>query len=374
MDATSNEDTIYADGFWRWNPVTKQYEEIGGGGVTEAQLAAALALKANLNSPAFTGTVTGVTKAMVGLGSAEDTADSQKPVSMPQQLALDLKQDKFIHSGIPATNAVRVFNSGSQKIRGVACTTPLTVSTTEGGEAYMTLSLDSNLGARSFTTATASGLITAGEMKTTGSSVAGDTIRTVVENTTVNGFATHYLQAPSEVAQLYVGQNGGLYVATNTNHPIRFCLNRFVTPTPALELTTAGNTNVNGDLSVGGFFSMKPWCAVLINTTNTSTGAFAVTSYGKQTITSANVTRVGAGSMAYTITFPTAHPSGTLCGVFVTPHTTGSTSWTNAYYFIPTAKIESSGAALSVWCRIPGTDQSLASGYVHGSFYVHTVP
>ena len=47
----------------------------------------ALNLKANLASPAFTGTVTGVTKAMVGLGNADDTSDLSKPVSTAQAAA-----------------------------------------------------------------------------------------------------------------------------------------------------------------------------------------------------------------------------------------------------------------------------------------------
>jgi hypothetical protein len=42
-------------------------------------------------SPTFTGTVSGVTKTMVGLGSVDNTADSAKPVSTAQQTALDLK-------------------------------------------------------------------------------------------------------------------------------------------------------------------------------------------------------------------------------------------------------------------------------------------
>jgi hypothetical protein len=37
-----------------------------------------LNLKAPLNSPAFTGTVTGVTSAMVGLGSVNNTSDDNK--------------------------------------------------------------------------------------------------------------------------------------------------------------------------------------------------------------------------------------------------------------------------------------------------------
>ena len=46
-----------------------------------------LALKAPLASPAFTGTVTGITKAMVGLGSVDNTADSAKNVLSATKLA-----------------------------------------------------------------------------------------------------------------------------------------------------------------------------------------------------------------------------------------------------------------------------------------------
>jgi hypothetical protein len=50
-----------------------------------------LALKANVASPTFTGTVGGITKSMVGLGSVDNTADTAKPVSTAQQTALNLK-------------------------------------------------------------------------------------------------------------------------------------------------------------------------------------------------------------------------------------------------------------------------------------------
>jgi hypothetical protein len=52
---------------------------------------AALDLKANLASPTFTGTVAGITKSMIGLGSVDNTADTAKPVSTAQQTALDAK-------------------------------------------------------------------------------------------------------------------------------------------------------------------------------------------------------------------------------------------------------------------------------------------
>ena len=46
---------------------------------------------APIASPTFTGTVSGVTATMVGLGSVDNTADTAKPVSTAQQTALDLK-------------------------------------------------------------------------------------------------------------------------------------------------------------------------------------------------------------------------------------------------------------------------------------------
>jgi hypothetical protein len=51
----------------------------------------ALDLKAPLASPTFTGTVSGITKSMVGLGSVDNTTDAEKPVSTAAQSALDLK-------------------------------------------------------------------------------------------------------------------------------------------------------------------------------------------------------------------------------------------------------------------------------------------
>jgi hypothetical protein len=64
----------------------------------------ALNLKANLNSPTFTGTVSGVTAAMVGLGNVTNTSDANKPVSTAQQTAIDLKADKAspTFTGTPA--------------------------------------------------------------------------------------------------------------------------------------------------------------------------------------------------------------------------------------------------------------------------------
>ena len=47
--------------------------------------------KAPINNLQFAGTVSGITKEMVGLGNADHTRDLTKPVSKETQTALDLK-------------------------------------------------------------------------------------------------------------------------------------------------------------------------------------------------------------------------------------------------------------------------------------------
>ena len=56
-----------------------------------AKLHGNAALLAPLESPMFTGTVSGITASMVGLGNVSNTSDANKPVSTAQQAALDLK-------------------------------------------------------------------------------------------------------------------------------------------------------------------------------------------------------------------------------------------------------------------------------------------
>lgn len=53
-----------------------------------AVLATSLAAKANTASPTFTGTVSGISKAMVGLGNVDNTSDASKPVSTATATAL----------------------------------------------------------------------------------------------------------------------------------------------------------------------------------------------------------------------------------------------------------------------------------------------
>jgi hypothetical protein len=62
-----------------------------------------VALKAPIDSPTFTGTVSGITKEMVGLGSVNNTADLAKPISTATQEALDTKVSAATFSTTLAT-------------------------------------------------------------------------------------------------------------------------------------------------------------------------------------------------------------------------------------------------------------------------------
>ena len=76
---------------WNLDPLNPELVEITADCFTKVEVTNALDLKANLASPTFTGTVGGISKAMVQLGNVDNTADSAKVVSGPTQTALNLK-------------------------------------------------------------------------------------------------------------------------------------------------------------------------------------------------------------------------------------------------------------------------------------------
>jgi len=101
-----------------------------------------IGLKAPLASPTFTGTVSGITKSMVGLGSVDNTSDVNKPVSTATQTALDLKLASATAATTYApiasptfTGTVTVaaagvaFTDGTQTKEGVPSRTPIIYKT-----------------------------------------------------------------------------------------------------------------------------------------------------------------------------------------------------------------------------------------------------
>ena len=71
----------------------------------QTQIDSLSTIKAPINNPTFTGTVSGITKSMVGLGNVDNTTDLNKPISTATQNALDSKNDLF-------QVAIRCFGTG----------------------------------------------------------------------------------------------------------------------------------------------------------------------------------------------------------------------------------------------------------------------
>jgi len=84
-------------------------------------IASSLSSKAPLASPTFTGTVSGITKSMVGLGSVDNTSDEAKPISTATQTALDAKA---------SNTALSNHEADTTNIHGIADTSVLATATT----------------------------------------------------------------------------------------------------------------------------------------------------------------------------------------------------------------------------------------------------
>lgn len=81
------------DKTWQTLPSGGIWGGITGSMANQTDLQSAFNLKANIASPTFTGTVSGITKAMVGLSNVDNTTDANKPVSTATQTALNLKEN-----------------------------------------------------------------------------------------------------------------------------------------------------------------------------------------------------------------------------------------------------------------------------------------
>jgi len=108
-------------------------------------IASSISSKAPIASPTFTGTVSGVTKSMVGLSSVDNTADTAKPVSTAQTAAIATAKSEAISTAASdATSKANAAKSGAEttaatalalheadttNIHGIADTTALATKT-----------------------------------------------------------------------------------------------------------------------------------------------------------------------------------------------------------------------------------------------------
>ena len=164
-----------------WNNITDKPYLI-------TNISAELAAKANLASPTFTGTVSGITKAMVGLSNVDNTSDANKPISTDTQTALDEKL------------AISTASSTYAPIASPSFTTKITTPQVWGGSA-MRFEFQED-GATNYKTLT-----------------------------------THSFQKPDGDVAMIVNSTGNVGIGTSS---------------PLYKFHVVGNTGVTGDLAISG--------------------------------------------------------------------------------------------------------------------------
>ena len=98
-------------------------------GVTSA-IQTQIDAKAPTADPTFTGTVSGVTKAHVGLGNVDNTSDANKPVSTATQTALDLKANSLVTIDAETASYTLILTNQEQMVEmNVSSANTLTVPT-----------------------------------------------------------------------------------------------------------------------------------------------------------------------------------------------------------------------------------------------------
>ena len=218
-------------------------------------------------------------------------------------------------------------------------------------------------------------------------------------NTGSSGFTSLYLHTSNQIspiinetAQIFVGQNVGMFLHTRTNHPITFQTysdQPATTVIPSMKILSTGTRDVeinaplivNNNVTINGFLAAKPYVSLRVLTstatpavasTGTTAGSIgtpgtvSMTQYGF--LTNVSVARGQTGTtnlFTYLFTLPTAHPLGAnyiVNGSFYTP--SALTASPNA--FLTFNVINST--SFNVWVR------TATNILMDGNFHVHTVP
>jgi len=215
----------------------------------------ALATNGTLNSPTITGTITGVTKAMVGLGNVDNTSDANKPISTATQTALNLKANVQDASflGIPVaptatagTNTAQLattafvgtaINNLIGPAQGGSLNTLQSLAHAINNDASFSVTVDNSLNLKAnIASPTFTGLLTApiinassqlivgGDSSMNGNLVVGNHV-TIVGDLSVNGSATIKFvdhSIPSTAIAFINNQYSGITVNTPRSDTIDF--------------------------------------------------------------------------------------------------------------------------------------------------------
>jgi hypothetical protein len=127
-DATSQVNSVIASAPAALNTLDELAAALGDDASFSATITSSLTAKAPLESPTFTGTVSGITKNMVGLGNVDNTSDANKPISSLTQTALNAKSDNLMSTDLTTSTSYSISSSDLYKRIEFNSTSPTTVT------------------------------------------------------------------------------------------------------------------------------------------------------------------------------------------------------------------------------------------------------
>jgi|688.fasta_scaffold10279_21 hypothetical protein len=127
-DATAQVNAVIASAPAALNTLDELAAALGDDASFAATVTANLSSKAPIASPTFTGTVSGITKTMVGLGNVDNTSDTNKPISSLTQTALNAKSDNLISTAGTTSTSYSITSSDLYKRIEFNSASPITVT------------------------------------------------------------------------------------------------------------------------------------------------------------------------------------------------------------------------------------------------------
>jgi hypothetical protein len=175
--------------------------------------------KAPLASPTFTGTVSGVSATMVGLGNVTNTSDANKPVSTATQTALDLKaplaSPTFTGTVTLPDNTVALgAKTTGDYVSSLVAGTGVTLSNNSGETATPTIAIGQAVGTSA--SVTFANLTVTGDLTVSGTTTAINTTELMVDDNLVV-LNSNVTAAPTENAGIEVERGSSANVSLRWN-------------------------------------------------------------------------------------------------------------------------------------------------------------
>jgi hypothetical protein len=328
---------------------------------------------APINSPTFTGTVSGIDKSMVGLGSVDNTSDAAKPISTATQAALNIKSDSsFVNAALALkANAVTIDSlialkatlesptlTGAPKAPTASprtnstqiATTAYTDAAVAAATASATVSLADNSVTDAKITSIAGSKIT-GVIPVTSGGTGQTTVAGILSTM---GFASNNIAIGSQAGTPNQGVNKGtIAIGGGAGRGNQGQSSIAIGYVSGDQNQGANSVSIGGNSAQANQAGESVAIGFAAGQTNQGTGAIAIGTFAGQSSQAANSIALNAAGSASPL-------NPTTSGLFVNP-IRNTTATSNVLYYNTTTKEVTSGSITSGTAITVGTISSTSN-------------